>query len=268
MESNFRSTVLQRPPDKDDDRERRHARDILNPASSIVAAPGAPQAPPPRHAGFSLRSPTQSEFSYSTPSGANNHHQSPSRPVLSSFMSPSVGSSQALPPHHSSSNTSSNHHHAAPPSPLRGSPAYYPPQPKEVHREKQGSFYDPLTDTTTNERRVSETGSWHGASTPKVSCVPTVAATRCTLSPSFIYLRKTCHHPIYLFFPPKSYGGPLNFLSRFQTQFPEMSILLSSLVAFFPLSMFELELVLTWSLLCSSFSLDWAKTPPWPSLFD
>ncbi|CAI4212903.1 unnamed protein product [Parascedosporium putredinis] len=96
MESNFRSTVLQRPPDKDDDRERRHARDILNPASSIVAAPGAPQAPPPRHAGFSLRSPTQSEFSsYSTPPGANNHHQSPSRPVLSSFMSPSSTPSRA-----------------------------------------------------------------------------------------------------------------------------------------------------------------------------
>ncbi|PKS11050.1 hypothetical protein jhhlp_002811 [Lomentospora prolificans] len=165
MESNFRSTVLQRPPGKDDDRDRRHPRDILNPA-----APGPSQGPP-RHAGFSLRSPTQTEFSsYSSPSGTNNHHQSPPRPVLNSFISASVGSNQSLPPppHHSSSTPSGSHHHAAPPSPIRGSPAYYPPsQSKETHREKQGSFYDPLTDTTTNERRVSETGSWHGASTPK-----------------------------------------------------------------------------------------------------
>lgn len=175
MESNFRSTVLQRPPGKDDERDRRHPRDILNPAGSVVAPPRPPQGPP-RHSAFSLRSPTQTEFPpYPSQSGTSaNHHHSPPRPVLNSFMSASVGSGQSLPPPpppplHSSSNSAGGHLHAAPPSPMRGSPAYYPPPQKEQHREK-GSFYDSITDTMTNERRVSETGSWQGASTPKVSC--------------------------------------------------------------------------------------------------
>lgn len=174
MESNFRSTVLQHPGE-DNDRERRHPRDILNPASSssVVAPPsGVPPQGPPRHSAFSLRSPTQSEFhpsaGYSSPSGTSiNHHQSPPRPALSSFMSPS---GQPLPP--SGQHTpSGSHHHAAPPSPMRGSPAYYAQTP-DLHqtREKPAgrSYYDPTTDTT-SERRMAEAGTWRRDSTPKVS---------------------------------------------------------------------------------------------------
>ena len=175
MESNFRSTVLQHPGD-DNDREKRHPRDILNPASSVVAPPsGVPPQGPPRHSAFSLRSPTQSEFhpptGFSPPSSTSiNHHHSPPRAALSSFMSSSVGNGQSLPP--SGQHTpGSNHHHAASPSPMRGSPAYYS-QSQDMHQAREkasgGSFYDPTTDTTTNERRMAEAGTWHRASTPKV----------------------------------------------------------------------------------------------------
>lgn len=100
MESNFHSTVLQRPPslhdyedqqrDRDRDRERerergsneRRHRDILNPVqqgdtnsnpppASGSHAPGQQQQhphqpPPPRHS-FSLRSPTQPDFHHAAP---------------------------------------------------------------------------------------------------------------------------------------------------------------------------------------------------------
>ena len=194
MESNFRSTVLQHPGD-DNDRERRHPRDILNPTSSSVVAPpsGAPSSQgPPRHSAFSLRSPTQSEFhppatGFSPPPGASiNHHHSPPRPPLSSFMSPSVSAGQPPPP--SSQHTpASGHHHAASPSPMRGSPAYYS-QSQDVlqTREKSsgGRLYDPTTDTTTSERRTAEAGSWHRASTPKVSLVGEFLY--CLFVPSFL----------------------------------------------------------------------------------
>jgi hypothetical protein len=100
MESNFHSTVLQRPPslhdyedqqrdrDRDRDRERardrdrgsseRRHRDILNPVQhgeTTNLPPGSgshatgqqqqhPHQPPPRHS-FSLRSPTQPDFHHS-----------------------------------------------------------------------------------------------------------------------------------------------------------------------------------------------------------
>ena len=183
--NNFRSTVLQRPGVNDDeDRDRRHHRDILNPTSAALAPPpgavGPPPGPPPRHAAFSLRSPTQTEFhhppSYSTPSAS---HHSPPRPALSSFMSSGVtGPAPTLPP--PGQTAGSGHMGGGPLSPRRGS-GYYPHQQPDMHsappaREKQtssgGSFYDPLTDTTTTkERRTSDTGSWHGAgqvSPPKV----------------------------------------------------------------------------------------------------
>lgn len=196
MEPNFRSTVLQHPGDGDD-RERRHPRDILNPSGSAAAAPsGVPPQGPPRHSAFSLRSPTQSEFhapaGFSPPSGPSiSHHHSPPRPPLSSFMSPSVAAGQPLPP--SGQHTpAGNHHHAASPSPMRGSPAYYASQPQDMHQTREktsgGSFYDPTTDTT-SERRVSEAGAWHRASTPKVGlgssfCVLVLVAVFVVSSPA------------------------------------------------------------------------------------
>ncbi|TEA20879.1 Chromatin-remodeling ATPase INO80 [Colletotrichum sidae] len=192
----FRSTVLQAPSrhdDRDDDRDRRHHRDIMNPT------PGST-----RHSGFSLRSPTQSEFhhppsqhsSYSSPKASSHsanthtlaHHHSPrthqsglSHP---NFHSSSSSSSSALPAlgagssSSSSSNNNNNssgaghhhhhHHHshqAAPPlSPLHPPSGYYPPPESHSTREKPAtsSYYDPLTDTT-RERRISDAGSWHNS---------------------------------------------------------------------------------------------------------
>jgi DNA helicase INO80 len=176
MESNFRSTVLQHPSSKDDDRERRHPRDILNPTSPVGTTRGSQPQGPPRHSAFSLRSPTQSEFhpppafSPSPSAGISHHHSSP-RPALSSFMSPVTTASPNLP---SIQHTSGGHHRGSPLSPLRGSSAYYPSQTQDVHqpREKHsgGRLYDPTTDTTTGERRVVEaTGAWHRGSNPQVS---------------------------------------------------------------------------------------------------
>ena len=178
MDSSFRSTVLQRPLDDEDDRERRHRRDILNPSSSVVGPPGAGPSPGPRLPGFSLRSPTQTEYhatAYSSPAPpAPGTHQSP-RAGLSSFMAtaPAGAPSMSLPPLGAVPNTAS-HRQGAPPSPVRAPAGYYASQP-DLHQPREkpaGSFYDPTTDiTTTKERRVSETGSWHGAnavSTPKV----------------------------------------------------------------------------------------------------
>jgi DNA helicase INO80 len=184
--NNFRSTVLQRPGVNDnDDRDRRHHRDILNPTSPALAPPpgavGPPPGPPPRHSAFSLRSPTQTEFHHppSYPPQSGSHH-SPPRPPLSSFMSSGVASPAApLPPPGQAAG--SGHLGGGPLSPHRSS-GYYAHQQQDLHpappaREKQssggGSFYDPLTDTmNTKERRTSDTGSWHGAaaqlSPPKV----------------------------------------------------------------------------------------------------
>lgn len=130
MESNFHSTVLQRPPslhdyedqqrDRDRERERerergsseRRHRDILNPVQhgdntnpppgSGSHAPGQqqqhPHQPPPRHS-FSLRSPTQPDF----------HHAAPPHFPGSSSASPSSApSASAAANTNASTSTSTN----------------------------------------------------------------------------------------------------------------------------------------------------------------
>lgn len=132
MESNFHSTVLQRPPslhdyedqqrDRDRERERerergsseRRHRDILNPVQhgdntnpppgSSSHAPGQQQQqqhshqPPPRHS-FSLRSPTQPDF----------HHAAPPHFPGSSSASPSSApSASAAANTNASTSTSTN----------------------------------------------------------------------------------------------------------------------------------------------------------------
>lgn len=124
MESNFHSTVLQRPPslhdyedqqrDRDRERERerergsseRRHRDILNPVQqgdntnpppgAGSHAPGQQQQhthqPPPRHS-FSLRSPTQPDF----------HHAAPPH-----FPGSSSGSPSSAPSASAASNTNAN----------------------------------------------------------------------------------------------------------------------------------------------------------------
>ncbi|KZL76642.1 snf2 family domain-containing protein [Colletotrichum incanum] len=171
----FRSTVLQAPSrhddrDRDDDRDRRHHRDIMNPT------PGST-----RHSGFSLRSPTQSEYhhpqhsSYSSPKAASHSHPHHSprshqsglshpNPYSSSSSSSSTGPlAPALPALGGSNSSSGGGHHQAPPlSPLHPPSGYYPPPEAHQTREKPttSSYYDPLTDTT-RERRVSDAG-WNG----------------------------------------------------------------------------------------------------------
>lgn len=128
MESNFHSTVLQRPPslhdyeDQQRDRERererergsseRRHRDILNPVQlgessnnntnpppaqgSHASGQQQQQQPPPRHS-FSLRSPTQADF----------HQPAPPRFPGSSSASPSSAPSTSAAANNSSS-TSTN----------------------------------------------------------------------------------------------------------------------------------------------------------------
>ncbi|KAG6357167.1 hypothetical protein INS49_015044 [Diaporthe citri] len=130
MESNFHSTVLQRPPslhdyedqqrDRDRERERerergseRRHRDILNPVqqgdnnTNPPPGPGShapgqqqqhPHQPPPRHS-FSLRSPTQPDF----------HHAAPPHFPGSSSASPSSApSASAAANTNASTSTSTN----------------------------------------------------------------------------------------------------------------------------------------------------------------
>ncbi|OLN96823.1 putative DNA helicase INO80 [Colletotrichum chlorophyti] len=167
----FRSTVLQAPSrhddrddDRDRDRDRRHHRDIMNPT------PGST-----RHSGFSLRSPTQSEYhhtahsSYSSPKASSHshpHHSPRSHQSGLSHPSPYSSSSSGGPlapslPALGTGNSSSGagHHQAPPLSPLHPPSGYYPPPESHSKREKPttSSYYDPLTDTT-KERRISDAG--------------------------------------------------------------------------------------------------------------
>ncbi|KAJ5020096.1 Chromatin-remodeling ATPase INO80 [Colletotrichum sp. SAR 10_99] len=172
----FRSTVLQAPSrhddrDERDDRDRRsHHRDIMNPA------PGGA-----RHSGFSLRSPTQSEFhhpqhsSYSSPKASSHSHPHHSprshqsglshpNPLYSSTPSAGGPLAPSLPALGGSGSPGAGHHQAPPLSPLHPPSGYYPPPESHASREKPAtsSYYDPLTDTT-RERRVSDAGSWHNS---------------------------------------------------------------------------------------------------------
>ncbi|WDK23066.1 SNF2 family domain-containing protein [Colletotrichum graminicola] len=175
----FRSTVLQAPSrhgdrdrDRDDDRDRRRHRDIMNPT------PGST-----RHSGFSLRSPTQSEYhhpqhsSYSSPKASAHSHQHHSprshqsglshpNPYSTSSSSAAAAAAAAttgpLALGASGSGSGTGHHQAPPLSPLHPPSGYYPPPEAHQTREKPAtsSYYDPLTDST-RERRVSD-AAWNG----------------------------------------------------------------------------------------------------------
>lgn len=205
MESNFHSTVLQRPAlheydderdrdrGRDRDRDERRRRDILNPvqpsdngpaapsssSSSIAAAAAsASSAQPPRHS-FSLRSPTQPEFHHpSHLSGSTSVSPSPAAAAAASVSSNGTSSRSGL---HNPFLTSTAPPSLPPPvhSPLHAPQVYYPQDMRDHRghrdppaREKTaGSFYDPLTDTTTtSDRKVSETSSsWHNATQNQMS---------------------------------------------------------------------------------------------------
>ncbi|KAK3995559.1 putative DNA helicase ino80 [Cladorrhinum sp. PSN332] len=197
------STVLQRPPQFDEDGSHSTAnedrgprggglRDILNPVSSNSASasasasqpPGTPRAPaPPRpQSSFGLRSPTQGDYHTPNPYATSPGNQtSTSRSILSNPFA--TASAPSLPP--------------PPPHPLQAPPALASPptavssvlqQPSRVYystetrdrepaREKPSSssrFYDPTSDAKNDreqerererERRVSDAGSssWRNA---------------------------------------------------------------------------------------------------------
>lgn len=181
MESNFHSTVLQRPPgphdyDEDDDRRR---RDALPSGTTSGGAQASGHGPPPRHS-FNLRSPTQAEFHHAptfSASPSSSANTGPRSILHNPFMSPTAASSPLPPPGSAPPGPAgvSSNLQAPPRSPLHAPPVFYPQDIREPAREKSaGSFYDPTTDTTTRkERRVSDAGSWHNATQTSPSKVMT-----------------------------------------------------------------------------------------------
>lgn len=184
-----------RERDRDSDRDR-YRRDVMD------ASSGSPHQQH-RHAGFSLRSPTRSHPPpppqhhqhhqpppdyhrhpppYSSPSsnagaGASHPHpHSPPRPLHNNSYMPSSAAAPSggpvaptlppvgMAPSSPSAGASNSHHHAPPVSPLHPPAGYYPPAARDS--KPAGSFYDPLTDTTTTtkERRVSD--SWRNTPQP------------------------------------------------------------------------------------------------------
>jgi len=188
MESNFHATVLAHPPGMPppSDEEERRRRDLLasgggsgSPAGQPAGAPGATTAAPPSssRSTFSLRSPKQPDFhlpsAFASPPPANTNTQA--RSILHSPFAATASAGPPLPPVVPPPPSASTPSTAMTPrSPSRQAPmsVYYPHEVRDASREQSaaGSFYDPTTDTTTTtqERRVSDAGSWQNASTPKV----------------------------------------------------------------------------------------------------
>lgn len=173
MESNFHSTVLQRPTamhdydeerdrDRDRDRDERRRRDILNPiqlsengpAAPSAANPNAPparasssssSAQPPRHA-FNLRSPTQPDFhgphfpgaSSASPSSASAANPSAAAPNSTANANGTTSRSGLHNPFLTSAAPSSLPPAAAPPrSPLHAPPHLFYPQDMRDARDQR-----------------------------------------------------------------------------------------------------------------------------------
>lgn len=194
MESNFHSTVLQRPTamhdydeerdrDRDRDRDERRRRDILNPVQLSENGPAAPSAAansstspaataiaasssssataqPPRQA-FNLRSPTQPDFH--GPHFPGSSTASPSSASAANSSANGTSSRSGLHnPFLTSAAPPSLPPAAAPPrSPLHAPPHLYYPQDmrdtRDAPRDKTVSkYYDPTTDTTTTTTVTSD----------------------------------------------------------------------------------------------------------------
>ncbi|OAQ75158.1 SNF2 family helicase/ATPase [Purpureocillium lilacinum] len=201
-----RDRERERERDRDRDRERERDRDRQYQRHDAGGSPSAGRQPHGSSA-FSLRSPpsrTLPPFAASaSPNGSGNasantnttttntnghrgqSHQSPPRALHGSGSSHSQSpymapASHSLPPpgtpssshHHQGSShqqQQQQHQHQHPRQPMSPPrPASYYPPASAAARDKpaSGSFYDPTTDTT-KERGVSDSSSWHGATTPK-----------------------------------------------------------------------------------------------------
>ena len=190
------------PPPKDDEERRRRDPLASGPGSGSPASQAAGAAPPPSsRSAFSLRSPTQPDFHHhsafsSAPAPApatSANANSQSRSILHSPYATPASAAASLPPGVQLPPVSATSSAMAPRSPPRGAPlsVYYPHEVREAPREQSatGSFYDPTTDTTTTqERRVSDAGSWQNASTPKVGAKP--------FQPLLRQVALSCHSPL------------------------------------------------------------------------
>lgn len=184
-----------------------------NQAPPPLPLPASGSAHRHNESSFRLRSPSggASDYQhhsshYASPTSSHHRHslhlQSPPRPALPSpvnhYMAPAKpqGSPPSggpvaptlpppaglAPPQTSAANMGAGHHHHHPtgPSPLHPPPAYFPPsdhRPRDNHSSAgtKRSFYDPTTDISTSERRVSD--SWQDT-TPKVSKQSVTISTR------------------------------------------------------------------------------------------
>ncbi|KAK4091685.1 putative DNA helicase ino-80 [Purpureocillium lilacinum] len=210
-----RDRERERERDRDRDRERERDRDRQYQRHDAGGSPSAGRQPHGSSA-FSLRSPpsrTLPPFAASaSPNGSGNasantnttttntnghrgqSHQSPPRALHGSGSSHSQSpymapASHSLPPpgtpsssHHHQGSSHQQHQHQHPRQPMSPPrPASYYPPASAAARDKpaSGSFYDPTTDTT-KERGVSDSSSWHGATTPKVGS-PQIHFDSCTV---------------------------------------------------------------------------------------
>jgi DNA helicase INO80 len=193
MESNFHSTVLQRPPlfdEQQQDGDRRRGRDILNPGSPSASNHRHTQQPALSSTAFTLRSPTQGEFHHphpqpfpaSPPSGASNaangnHLNPPSRPPVPHhpFMPSSSSGAPSLPPPplqppapatatiSASSSSASGAAPSAPPAGTASSSSQLPPR-SPLHAPAVYYPHDIRENTRENPKPTS-TGSFYDPTT-------------------------------------------------------------------------------------------------------
>lgn len=171
MESNFRSTVLQRPDDEDErDRHSHPMRDLMNPQSPpppvasaaitpIAATPAPPAAAPHHFPGFNLRSPpkhdyTRSASHYSTTTGASNTPGGHSQHGLASTASPY--------PYSQTGGSRDAGRYSPLPAAQGSAPA--------VRRREGSAFYDPTSDSIAAEPRSRNSSTPAVASKVRGTC--------------------------------------------------------------------------------------------------
>jgi hypothetical protein len=172
MDSVYRSTVMHRPADDDDERLRRErildsagssstaSTGPANPNASAGASASATASANPNPRQFDARSPSQSDFHPPPPpfSPTNGHP----RPQFNNPYHPPTPAPLPMPtPSHISGPPASSHV-------VTASQPYASDYPSAPRDKPTSSYYDPTSDS--GERRPAETASWHDAQarTPQV----------------------------------------------------------------------------------------------------
>jgi DNA helicase INO80 len=172
MDSIYRSTVMQRPADEDDERLRRErivenasapstaSSSTANPAAANTANAAAANTNPianttnPNPRQFDSRSPTQSEFHHPPPPPGSRGF-SPQGPQFNNPYHPPTPAPLPMPAHSHISGPPASPRGVAPSQPYSSE---YSPAPRE---KSTSSYYDPTSDS--GERRPAENASWHDA---------------------------------------------------------------------------------------------------------